>query len=70
MNACFGCRLCETSVELDERQLRRIRVYVFEHDADDEMLEALDSAIEANDFWIDPKIAEDLRMGNLRSGQA
>jgi hypothetical protein len=33
-----------------ERQLRRIRFYLFERRADNEMLEALDMAIEANDF--------------------
>jgi hypothetical protein len=53
-----------------ERQLRRIRVYLFERRVDNEMLEALDMAIEANDFCIDPKLAEDLRTGSLRSGQA
>lgn len=53
-----------------ERQLRRIRVYLFERRADNEMLEALDMAIEANDFWVDPELAQDLRIGTLRSGQA
>jgi hypothetical protein len=59
----------ETSLWV-EQQLNRIRDFLAEHGADEEMLDVVDYLLEDNDFWIDPNIAKDLRSGKLRSGGA
>jgi hypothetical protein len=42
-----------------EQQLNRIRRYLVEHGADDEMLDAIDFLLEENaELWLDPQIAE------------
>jgi hypothetical protein len=51
-------------------QLNRIRGFLLEGGADCEMVAAVDYLIEDNDGWIDPQIAEDLRTGKLRPGEA
>ena len=53
-----------------EHQLCRIRGFLVEHGADEEMLDAIEYLREENDRWIDPKIAKDLRAGKLHAGEA
>jgi hypothetical protein len=57
----------ETTLWLGQ-QLDRIRGYLSEHGADDDMLIAVDYLLEENDRWLDPQIADDLRAGRLPSG--
>jgi hypothetical protein len=47
-------------------QLVRIREFMLAHDAaeDEEMMEAIDYAIEENERWCDPTVATDLGSGN------
>lgn len=59
----------ETSLWVGD-QLSRIRGFLLEGGADCEMVGAIDYLIEDNDRWIDPQIAEDLRTGKLRPGEA
>jgi hypothetical protein len=49
-------------------QFNRIQKMLVEHEADDEMLEAVDYLIEDNDRWISPEIA--MRLGSERTGKA
>jgi hypothetical protein len=51
-------------------QLNRIRVFLLEGDADDEMVDTVDYLIEDNDRWISPEIEKDLLAGKLRGGAA
>ena len=53
-----------------EQQLNRIRDCLVEHGADDEMLYAVDYLLKDNEGWIDDRIVQELRAGNLRSGEA
>jgi hypothetical protein len=59
----------ETSLWVGD-QLNRIRRFLFEGGADCEMVGAVDFLIEDNKSWIDAQIAEDLRAGKLRPGEA
>jgi hypothetical protein len=51
-------------------QLNRVRVFLLECDADDEMVDTVDYLIEDNDRWISPKIEKDLLAGKLQGGAA
>jgi hypothetical protein len=52
-----------------EQQLIRIRQHLVKHNADDEMLNAVDFCLEDNNEWLDPKIADDLRAGKFPEGE-
>lgn len=51
-------------------QLNRIRVFLLDGDADDEMVDTVDYLIEDNDRWISPEIEKDLLAGKLQGGAA
>lgn len=51
-------------------QLNRIRVFLVENDADDEMVDTVDYLIEDNERWISPEIEKDLLGGKLEGGEA
>lgn len=51
-------------------QLSRIRAVLEGLDSDKEMLDAIDYLIEENERWIDPDIANAVRSGVFRSGEA
>lgn len=51
-------------------QLNRIRVFLVENDADDEMVDTVDYVIEDNERWISPEIDKDLLAGKLAGGEA
>jgi hypothetical protein len=51
-------------------QLNRIRVFLVENDADDEMVDTVDYLIEDNERWISPEIEKDLLTGKLERGEA
>lgn len=51
-------------------QLNRIRIFLLEGDADDEMVNTVDYLIEDNDRWISPEIEKDLLAGKLKGGVA
>jgi hypothetical protein len=51
-------------------QLNRIRVFLVENDADDEMVDTVDYLIEDNERWISPEIEKDLLAGKLEGGEA
>jgi hypothetical protein len=50
--------------------LNRIRVFLLEGDADDEMVDTVDYLIEDNDRWISPEIEKDLLAGKPQGGVA
>jgi hypothetical protein len=51
-------------------QLNRIRAFLVESDADDEMVDTVDYLIEDNERWISPEIQKDLLAGKLKGGLA
>jgi hypothetical protein len=57
----------ETSLWILE-QLKRIQKLLVEHEADDEMLEAVEYLIEDNDRWICTEI--EMGLGSNRAGKA
>jgi hypothetical protein len=51
-------------------QLNRIRVFLVERDADDEMVDTVNYLIEDNESWISPEIEKGLLAGKLQGGEA
>jgi hypothetical protein len=51
-------------------QLNRIRGFLVERDADDEMVDTVNYLIEDHERWISPEIEKDLLAGKLQGGEA
>ena len=51
-------------------QLKRIRAFLTEGDADEEMVDRVDYLIEDNERWISPAIEKELLAGKLQGGEA
>ena len=51
-------------------QLNRIRVFLLEGDADDEMVDTVNYLIEDNERWINSEIEKELLEGKLQGGAA
>jgi hypothetical protein len=68
----FGLRDVEETEDVMRirEQLNRIRVFLVESDADDEMVDTVDYQIEDNERWISPEIEKDLLAGKLKGGLA
>jgi hypothetical protein len=59
----------ETAMRIRE-QLNRIRVFLVEGDADEEMVDTVDYLTEDNERWISPEIEKELLADKLREGEA
>jgi hypothetical protein len=68
----FGLRDVEETEDAMRirEQLNRIRVFLVESEADDEMVDTVDHLIEDNERWISPEIEKDLLAGKLKGGLA
>ena len=69
-NLMLVCR-CRYFLDQIAAELSRVRQFLVEQGADEEMLDVVDVLREENaETWLDPQIADDLRAGRLPEGEA